>query len=792
MNRQNTFNDLVLLTIAIFLCCIMSIQVNGFTYIFDKYGNTETNLWNTTTTPKVHKEFNTARYYSSPSSLDFENLPINALGVAYYRLNKTFKKTDNTHIIFTEFVRINSTSTNSYWMMFTDSIGGFESVGTSQSYIYTRFDTTTNNVLYKANTGSETICGSFNMPLNTFVNYTLDISLTNTNYYYTMYINGTQICSNKDAYLIDNLLYYVHGDLSSGFQMSTDLDDFCLYNTSCVDTESSPPDSTPPTVSFKEQIPSNVVMGNLFGNTLNITYNITDNVDVNNNSVYINYTVNYTDVLPNGYLINSYTNGTPDLGMKQKKPYRNITSNYSFLLSDNDLFFALYNYNETHLEEQQEYFYDCGKTQCIYYNQFYNFSNVNHNNFLELNLRHTGINPQSFSIGLCNEKSLTPLTSSNCTLIYQDITIPLNHSHQQGKANHSVLSFTFSGSNNRINGLWINNTIYPYVLTNNLPTKRWEIAYIRNESRANANMVVNNATTGYFDLNYTWNMHIHQNATYFNYYACASDLVGNFNCSETRKISISQDANLIPDSPIIINPNITNTSFTNPINNITYIDWIIGLSPNGRSINNCSLDLINYSNTVFLKHINWTDSGVITSYNWNNGINYTDVVINLTCCDTLRLCSNSLSVNFSLQYYDLAPPVVPPVSNVSLLVNMSGVEEAINNYTKQTKYNVDIPLLIVFIVLAIVLLIFGLISSYKWLIAISGAFMVISALFFGNYATNIYKGIQDNNVLYVWIFILFLIVGLAFIFIGITVTITDNIAKTEKRDFYSDINERYK
>jgi hypothetical protein len=458
-------------------------------------------------------------------------------------------------------------------------------------------------------------------------------------------------------------------------------------------------DTAPPKVTFKEQLPNSIVFRNQFGGSANITYNITDETDVNNATAFLYYSINLTGNKAGEQLINSYTNGTADRGYLNTKVSINKTSNYTFSLFDNDLFYALYNYNETKMEDSQKYFYDCNQTKCIYWNEFFNFSNRNPFNILELNVRNTGTNTQPLQIGVCNERVLNPLVSANCTQIFNNVVLPVNHTHANGKSNHSTVSFTFDSTNGKINNLWINNTIYPYVYANNLPPKRWEIAYINVPSRVNSTMVYELSNNTIKDLSYTWDMHIHQNASILQYYACANDTLNNFNCSEVRKVTISQSDSIEPDAPIFTNPNSTSILFENPLNNLTYISFIRGLSPSNTPLDVCKIDILD-SGLLYLNVLNSSIPYPIVETYWKNSANYTEIYLNLTCCDNKGLCSNSISESFSLYYYDIGVNAT------------SGTGTTININTDLTSINISFQML-VFVLFMVMVTIIIIVLSLK-------------------------------------------------------------------------------
>lgn len=666
----------------------------GDTFLYENYDSGYTGMWNASVTTEGHMILQTNYYYSSPYSMEYTSGVLNGY-YPFLRLNKSYVSTDKQHIITTHFIYFNTTS-----QYITFGLAKGTDAWTSIFYWYLKPGTSVNSVCYKNDAGTD-ICpaNTYTVYINRWYNFTFDYLYSNTGSLISIWINGTKLVDSANAFTPTSITYDGLIDVSGSDASWLNLDNTCIYNDTCIISSSSP-DVTPPKVTFKEQIPI-TLDSNVFGSSSNITYNITDDVDIKPNSPYLNYSLNNS-----GSYINGYLNGTSINGFIQTNSTSNLTSNYSFKLFDNDLFFALYNFNETLMEQTQKQFFDCNSTTCLYFGEFYNFSNSNPYNILELNVVNNGTNPQPLILGVCNEKSSTPLTSSNCTQIFNNANIPINHSHQNGKSNHSTISFTFDSVSNKINGVWINRTIYPFVLTQNLPPKRWEIAYINNFSRSNAYTYWNG--TGFQDLRISFDMHIHQNSTIFNYQACAYDTSNNFNCSEMRKVSLNPYTNLPPDNPFFTNPNSTNTTVYNPPNNMTYISWIIGLSPSGIPMKNCSIDLINHTDDTFIKEVNHS-LALNTTYNWFTRINYTDVGLNITCCDNNVLCSRALSNNFSLYYYDL-PVVIPPVSNITTntTVNVYFNTSAIDNLANQTKYNVDILLIIVFLVLAIFLLVLGI------------------------------------------------------------------------------------
>ena len=504
------------------------------------------------------------------------------------------------------------------------------------------------------------------------------------------YINGTLIDTRNSAftatppvtnYFCRYAAYYGKWYIDeAGFWnrtlSATDVTDLYNNNNGITWPLAGASDTTPPKIEWKDQKPELINPDTVISKTVNITYNMTDNIDMNqsNNAKWLNYSLNIS-----GQPLLGYLNGTALNYFDRRAPSFNVTSNYSFSLGDNSILYAIANYNQTLMEQYTHYDYDCNLTKCQYLGQFYNFSNLNPYNIFELDVYQPPLTPFNLQIGLCNDNVTGVETSANCTQIFSNNVLPVNHSHAGGNSNHSTVTFTFNTANKTINNLWINGTIYVYVITNNNPSMRYNLGYIPNVSRPNAYQYYNGAK--YVNLALSFDMHIHQNASNLMYQACGYDTSNNLNCSEMHKSLISGFPNGVPDAPLFTNPNATLLNFTNPLNNMTFLSWIIGENPDGAAMKNCSIDLINANTGAYIKNVN-SSLGLNTTYEWFTKTNYSNVELNLTCCDVNNHCSNSLSFNFSQSYFDL--PKGTSANDTQILLDILA---AINTGNAQAEAN---------------------------------------------------------------------------------------------------------
>jgi len=149
-----------------------------------------------------------------------------------------------------------------------------------------------------------------------------------------------------------------------------------------------------------------------------------------------------------------------------------------------------------------------------------------------------------------------------------------------------------------------------------------------------------NQYSGTPDIWYAWDSASYETIMYY-VYAC--DDLGNCANSTIQTDTMESEANLPPTDPTITTP-VYNENYTSPIN----ITWTTPGDVDGDTYY-ASVLLYNNDGTINSTLCNHNISSTITWHNWiTTGVDDGLWHINVTLCDNVSACSNSLSGNFTI------------------------------------------------------------------------------------------------------------------------------------------------
>jgi len=384
-------------------------------------------------------------------------------------------------------------------------------------------------------------------------------------------------------------------------------------------------------IQFVNQSPSDITTSNLFGTRLNITYNVTDS-DANLSSIKLNYT------LP----ANEYVNGTASPN-NYYEVYTQNNSNisYSWLLSDNRVYPATYNYNETTMEATPHSYITASNTNHLWSIELLNVSNTKAYNQYELMINSTG----NTEIYYCNDTYTTgnPGTNNNCALISTFSSTTFNHSHNNSQ--HNVFSLPINTTTGRVENVVV--TSKSYFLIKPLRATTINLGYINATSRNDAIKSTTNGGVSWTSNNsLTIDSHLHQYNLNdnFSYNACYANSTAT-TCTSTRTDSYNLTP-LAPTSPNILTP--TNQNY--PYNETILINYSASQGyTTGVNITSYNISLLN-SDFTFNRTINGSTTSLTQIFNASNISNFSTgtYYIKVEAKDTNNLTNFDISEPFNI------------------------------------------------------------------------------------------------------------------------------------------------
>ncbi|MDD5340339.1 MAG: right-handed parallel beta-helix repeat-containing protein [Candidatus ainarchaeum sp.] len=382
--------------------------------------------------------------------------------------------------------------------------------------------------------------------------------------------------------------------------------------------------------------PADITVFNLLGSRLNITYNITAAAGLNASSPTLyhkmNNSVSDTTYFVNGTAVTGYI--TTDVSIS------NLSSTWQFLMDDNDAYPGTYNFNEDSMENTGHSNSSMASGANYVKVRLFNVSRTSNYSFFEVMAYNNSPTSSILRLYYCNSSYTTgsPAISASCTNFYNiNNSVGYNHTHT-AYSSHLLAPFSMNSSG-YIGSVLVSPTSY-FLLRGN--TGGWTAAYITNVSRADTIQTSANFGATWSNLSGTVDAHLHQyNASdTFYWYACASDILGNSNCSSVG-YDLLNLSGIPPTAPSVYSPGNDTLSGTVPIN------YTASSSPNGYPIANYSIALV-YENGTFISTIQ-SNNSVNLSYSWNSTATANGAyMIRVQACDNLSQCSSGYSEVFTL------------------------------------------------------------------------------------------------------------------------------------------------
>ena len=418
---------------------------------------------------------------------------------------------------------------------------------------------------------------------------------------------------------------------------------------------------TSPDVIFKQQTPSDINSLNAVVVGVNITYNINSSIGLGLNLSAINIFYKQNSTTRNCI---TFINGSCATEWGYDPFNYNITSNFTFLLQDNEIYPATYLLDDDVTDVEAHTRRTLGNSNSFISIQLFNVTNTTAYNFFEIMANGSSIKRIYYCNSSYNFASDTvpdPTISPKCISIGSiPANQPYNHSHNINSA-HQVLPLTINITTGTIGTVKVTPTSY-FLLRGNTPTNSVEYYTIPNVTRADSIKLTTNNGGTYTNQAFTIDTHLHQfsgNSSLW-YYVCANDTNNNQNCSTIRQ-DLYELANLPPSAPHIYNP--LNQTYAGIIN----INYTASESPNGYAISNYNITLWNSAGT-FNQTLRATS--LLLGYAWDSsaiksGSFYIKVQVN----DSLNQISNSYSDEFSLDNTAPTITIEYPYPNLNFTTN---------------------------------------------------------------------------------------------------------------------------
>lgn len=369
-------------------------------------------------------------------------------------------------------------------------------------------------------------------------------------------------------------------------------------------------DTDSPIITYKSKTPADYDVFNVLGFS-NITYTIIDISGINNNSPTLYYKANST-VRDWYYTVAGIRNNDFNKTLYTS----NTSSDYHFLLDDNEILPATYNYDEEYIETNAHLTYSLNSNNEYIKVRFFNITNVTWG-FLEFMINNSeAAGTQPLNIYYCNSSYISgnPSVSSVCTLYFSMPARTIyNHSHH-ANSYHQVVPFNIEDGS--IGGIKVTPTsyiLYRGRAGNNAYTGYYVPVYIYNDS---SQYTTDNGAT-WLNLSGTLDSHIHQidleNEEKFIFYVCANDTLDNSGCSSLTTDTFNFDG-LPPNSPLI----------THPVNR-TYNNTMIITHSFPETVGHISYFNITLLNSDFtINKVIISNNSNLTTYTWNTSASSND------------------------------------------------------------------------------------------------------------------------------------------------------------------------
>lgn len=524
-------------------------------------------------------------------------------------------------------------------------------------------------------------------------------------------------------------------------------------------------DTTPPTITFSSQTPSNLTAINGMQIGLKINYTITDSTAVNTSKVKMNMTVNNS---------NQWIDGKKyPLVFTNVKYTVNSGSNFNWAWDDNQIYNSYFVVNHT-LQERQTNIQAFTLTQANdwFKTTFKNLSNKVQYSLIEGMTENATTTLCSLQIYYCNSSYITgnPISSKNCGLFFEGINNnAFNHTHGNGRLKDKIYSMPIT--NGKIANVGVTPTSHILYRGSNICNQK--IFYTNQSHSTGIVQTTNNNGNTYTNQDAIAPiLHLHQilNNMSVNYQISACDTLNN--CGKSSKRSDKIDLiSLFPSSPHITFPTSGNYLSTVPIT-ITYLACV---SPTNLNINRYLIQYMPSGSSTLTTIV--SNNYPSLSYFWAiSAIPTGDYNIKVTCFDILNQSSFSTSETFRIT--SMTDLLLTNINNT--MTNTYNLQNtAINDFKS---FYTEVSNMYVWLILFVLTIILGVFTINKFAFILSGFFWFIINLMLYN-QTNI-------NVLYLtvykYIILVFLIFGtLGLIALGITLELREQIkVKKEHEESY--------
>lgn len=404
--------------------------------------------------------------------------------------------------------------------------------------------------------------------------------------------------------------------------------ELALINYTFIELADSAPDIT-----FINKTPTDLNILNGFNNSINVFYNITDDVGLS----FINFSFK---VNTSSGLIESYINNTPYINNWLNAIGTNESDIYRFHLTDNKVYPASYNYNETVMETSSKTPITLTSNTAVAKIEFLNVSLYKYY-VAECYLNNSAGSVGAVSIYAANSTYTTGNIDSSQGIELIGTIEPnaeYNHIHS-ANSKHYVIGFI--------------NTSVPrprYLLIRGAVSSSWYLNIIPQQLRSDVWSLSDNNGNSYTGQSGTPDCHIHYyaDANTLCYYVSANDTIGQTTISDVRCDNLGLTY-LPPNPPIVFSP--TASVYTGSF----YINWTNSTPFYAAKIQNYSISLL-YSNNLSLKQNIATVNSTTFKYLFDSsGIASGNFTIKVTVSDNESMTSSGYSQDFNI---DNAAPAI--------------------------------------------------------------------------------------------------------------------------------------
>jgi len=287
----------------------------------------------------------------------------------------------------------------------------------------------------------------------------------------------------------------------------------------------------PPSIDFLSQTPTDLNMTNVENNPMKISYRITS-VNLNDSTVKLYYKTNSTADNRMFFL-----NGTALEGYFTADIRSNISSDYMWTLSDNEIYPGNYNTDPLSIDNKIHAFTTISNNQYYIKTEYYNISGIKQWAYFEIMATSTA-SASPINLYYCNSSYTTGNISANnnCALVStRKATTSFDHCLTNNSC-YIGFQFAINTTSQRIGNVKVTSTSYFLIGGNS----NWYVYNIPEITRTGMTTRTNNGGSGWAARTYTVDQHLHQfdnnKNQIFYYYVCADDTSSPplENCSEIR------------------------------------------------------------------------------------------------------------------------------------------------------------------------------------------------------------------------------------------------------------------